>query len=46
MNTRDQLLDPNDRITCPDANYEIEDHYITDLFDEEGNFGEADCAGL
>lgn len=46
MNATDQLLDPNDGITCPDTNYETADHYIADLFDEEGNFGEADCAGL
>lgn len=46
MNTTDNnIMDPDDAINCP-GNNEANDHFIYDLFDDEGAFGEADCAGL
>lgn len=42
MNTIDLLYDYE--ILVQDAN--VKNEYIKNLFDEEGAFGEADCAGL
>lgn len=46
MNTTDIIMDPADAVNCPGTYHEADDNYINDLFDEEGAFGEADCAGL
>lgn len=46
MNTTDNIIDPADVINCPGTVDEADDNFINDLFDDEGAFGEADCAGL
>lgn len=43
MNTTETNIDPS---LCPGASQELNDNFIEDLFNEEGAFGEADCAGL
>lgn len=44
MNTTDNITNPADEVSCPAQ--EANDNFINDLFDDEGAFGEADCAGL
>lgn len=46
MNTTDITMNPTDTIICPGNSQELDDNFIEDLFDDEGAFGEADCAGL
>lgn len=46
MNTTENNIDPADIINCPGIDHEANDNFINDLFDDEGAFGEADCAGL
>ena len=43
MNTTETNIDPS---LCAATSQELTDNYIEDLFDDEGAFGEADCAGL